>query len=60
MSNVYIPTKINIGFQNRNDTYTGRLAYITYYDEKINYAKNILGKVGEIKRYPIKNLRMNL
>lgn len=31
---LYIPKKINVGFQDRNDTYTGKLAYIIYYDEK--------------------------
>lgn len=33
-SNLFIPKKIKIGFQNRNSTYTGKLAYITYIDEK--------------------------
>lgn len=35
MSNLlYIPKKIKVGFVERNDTYTGKLAYIIYYDEK--------------------------
>lgn len=29
-----IPKKIKIGFQNRTDTYTGKLAYVTYFDLK--------------------------
>jgi hypothetical protein len=29
-----IPKKIKVGFQNRSDTYTGKLAYVIYYDEK--------------------------
>lgn len=33
-SNIFIPKKINVGFQNRAGTYTGKLAYIIYYDEK--------------------------
>lgn len=33
-SNLFIPRKIKVGFQNRNDTYTGRLAYVIYYDNK--------------------------
>lgn len=33
-SNIFIPKKINVGYQNRSGTYTGRLAYIIYYDEK--------------------------
>ncbi len=31
---MFIPQKINVGFQNRNDTYSSRLAYVIYYDEK--------------------------
>jgi len=30
---IFIPTKLNIGFKERNDTYTGRLAYIVYTDQ---------------------------
>lgn len=33
-TNIFIPTKINVGFQNRQDTYTGKLAYVIYFDEK--------------------------
>ncbi len=33
-SNIFIPKKINVGYQNRSGTYTGKLAYIIYYDEK--------------------------
>ena len=33
-TNIFVPQKINVGFQNRNDTYTGKLAYVIYYDEK--------------------------
>ena len=29
---VKIPERISAGFQNKNDTYTGKLAYVTYYD----------------------------
>jgi hypothetical protein len=31
--NIYLPKKINVGFQNRNGTYTGQLAYIIYFDK---------------------------
>ena len=31
---IYIPNRINVGYQNRADTYTGKLAYIIYYDNK--------------------------
>ena len=33
-SSIFIPKKINVGFQNRSDTYTKKLAYIIYFDEK--------------------------
>ena len=32
--NIFIPKTINVGYQNRSDTYTGKLAYVIYYDEK--------------------------
>lgn len=40
MSNLFIPSKIRVGFQKRDDTFTGKLAYIIYYDAK-----------GEIKQF---------
>lgn len=33
-TNINIPEKINVGFVNRQGTYTGKLAYIIYYDNK--------------------------
>lgn len=36
---MYIPEKIKVGFQERQGTYSGKLAYVIYYDEK-----NILRK----------------
>jgi len=33
-SNIFIPQQINVGFRERKDTYTGKLAYIVYFDEK--------------------------
>lgn len=33
-TNIFIPTKINVGFRERNDTYTKKLAYVIYFDEK--------------------------
>lgn len=33
-TNIFIPQKIKVGFQNRSDTYTKRLAYVIYYDQK--------------------------
>ncbi len=32
-SNIFIPKKLNVGFQNRSDTYTQKLAYVIYYDQ---------------------------
>lgn len=31
---IFIPQKIRVGFQKRSDTYTKKLAYVIYYDEK--------------------------
>ncbi len=31
---LYIPKKIRIGFQTRDDTFTGKLAYVIYFDDK--------------------------
>lgn len=33
-SNIFIPKTINVGYQNREGTYTGKLAYVIYTDEK--------------------------
>lgn len=33
-STIFIPKTINVGYQNRKSTYTGKLAYVIYYDEK--------------------------
>ena len=33
-TNIFVPKKIKVGFQNRNDTYTKKLAYVIYYDQK--------------------------
>lgn len=32
--NLFIPQRIKIGFNNRTDTFTGKLGYVIYYDEK--------------------------
>ena len=31
---LYIPKKLKVGFQNRSDTFTGKLAYVIYIDDK--------------------------
>lgn len=33
-SNIFVPKTITVGYQNRRDTYTGKLAYVIYTDEK--------------------------
>lgn len=33
-TNIFLPKKINVGYQERDDTYTGKLAYVIYFDEK--------------------------
>lgn len=33
-TNIFIPETIKVGFQERSSTYTGKLAYIIYFDEK--------------------------
>ncbi len=34
MNTVLIPKKCKAGFQKRDDTFSGKLSYIIYYDEK--------------------------
>lgn len=34
MDNLYIPNKLKVGFQKRQDTFTKKLAYVIYYDDK--------------------------
>lgn len=34
ISSMFMPKQINVGFQTRKGTYTGKLAYIIYFDEK--------------------------
>ncbi len=34
MDNLFIPERIRVGYRKRDDTYTGRLAYVVYYDKK--------------------------
>ena len=31
---IFLPEKMRVGFQKRDGTYTGKLAYIIYYDNK--------------------------
>ncbi len=50
-NNLFIPKKINVGFQERYDTYTKRLAYVIYYDEK-----NVLRKEKSWNSWRDKNI----
>lgn len=34
MSNLFIPKTIRVGYQERKDTFTGKLAYVIYYDSQ--------------------------
>lgn len=38
--NINIPTKLVVGFQNRNDTYSGKLGFIVYYKNDKNDKKD--------------------
>lgn len=38
---IFVPKKVNVGFQNRKDTYTGKLAYVIYFD-----------KTGKLRKEP--------
>lgn len=41
MSSIFIPQKLKVGFNNRDDTYTKKLAYIIYYDNTGKLRKQI-------------------
>lgn len=43
-TNLFIPQVIKVGFQNRGDTYTGKLAYVIYYDESGKLRKEVSWK----------------
>jgi len=53
MSNtqLFIPKKIKVGFQERDDTYTGKLAYVIYYDNKNKLRKEISWENWREKEY---------
>lgn len=52
MSDLFIPTKIRVGFQKRDDTYTKKLAYVIYYD-----AKGVLRKETSWQSWRDKNIK---
>lgn len=51
MTSLFIPEKIRVGFKNRNDTYTKKLAYVVYFD-----AKNKLRKETSWESWRDKNI----
>lgn len=53
-SNIFIPKIINVGYQNRSDTYTGKLAYVIYTDNK-----GVLRKEASWNSWRDKNIEPN-
>ena len=64
-SKLYVPKKLNVGYQERSDTYTGKLAYVVYTDDKgvlrkENSWKNWCNKfIGEIENKPTSGFVLN-
>lgn len=58
-SSIFVPKTINVGYQNRSGTYTGKLAYVIYYDEKESCEKRLHGMVGETRIFRMMNLIMS-
>lgn len=52
ITRLFIPEKIKVGFQKRDGTYTGKLAYIIYYDEK-----GVLRKEGSWQNWRDKSIK---
>ncbi|UXQ89068.1 hypothetical protein Thu_225 [Bacillus phage Thurquoise] len=40
-SSLFVPDKINVGYQERGGTYTGKLAYVIYFDQKGKLRKEV-------------------
>ena len=64
---LFIPDRINVGFQERGDTYTGKLAYVIYFDQKgklrkekswRSWCKEELGS-QELKNEPLSGFVLN-
>lgn len=49
-TNIFIPKKIKVGFQERGDTFTKMLGYVIYHDGKVKKNQlefeDILGSLG--------------
>lgn len=52
MDNLYIPNKLKVGFQARSDTFTKKLAYVIYYDDKGVLRKETSWKTWCDKKIP--------
>lgn len=50
---IFIAPKIKIGFQKRDDCFTGKLAYISYFDEKGKFRKEVSWEGWRSKDIPV-------
>lgn len=51
-SSIFIPSKICVGYQNRSDTYTKKLAYVVYYDNSNKLRKETSFESWRDKKIP--------
>lgn len=51
-TNIFVPKRINVGFQDERDTYTGMLGYIIYWDEKGTLRKEASWKKWKYDHIP--------
>ncbi len=64
-SKLYIPKTLNVGYQEREDTYTGKLAYVVYTDNKGVVRKETSWKnwcrkfIGEVENTPTSGFVLN-
>ena len=62
---LYIPEILNVGYQGRDGTYTGKLAYIVYTDDKGTLRKEQSWKswcskfIGEVNNEPTEGFVLN-
>ena len=49
----FIPKNIKVGYQEREDTYSGKLAYVIYYDEKNKLRKETSWENWRDKKIPV-------
>lgn len=56
---LYIPKKINVGFQLREGTYTGKLAYVIYWDDKGKLKKEVSWESWRHKPGDKRNVRVS-